>query len=82
MSAGCTREELEQKLEEWGYAFGTDDKGFERRLLAFRQRYRIDMPDTGYKLSPRDIGAVESLLKQRKEAQNVQAVQLTTVQRS
>ena len=44
------REELQMKLEEWGYAFGDKEEHLKRRLMAFRRRYRyLPGPESGWR---------------------------------
>lgn len=59
--------DLKVLLQQWGYAWGDDSKGFERRLHAFRQRYRVKEPEEGCELSLHDVAAVRSLIEQRNE---------------
>ena len=69
-AAQCPKQELEdQKLKEWGYAFGPTEKGVRQMFLAkrkaaFRHRYGI------YEHAP-ILSAVESLLEQRHKAAGV-----------
>ncbi|CAE7820706.1 ampD [Symbiodinium sp. CCMP2456] len=59
--------DLKVLLQQWGYAWGDDSKGFERRLQTFRQRYRVQEPEEGCELSLHDVAAVRSLIEQRNE---------------
>eukprot|EP00435_Cladocopium_sp_Y103_P065880 s821_g27.t4 len=60
--------ELQNKMRDWGYAFGMDtDEHFRRRLSAFRQRYLQHIDLGGATFSGYDTAAVESLLQQRQK---------------